>query len=46
MVGSTVLLAAYVGVLFYVMGQKDVYWDLLRAFRRRSSVEEDTLIPA
>ncbi len=44
--GSTVLLAAYVGMLFYVMGQKDVYWDILRGFCRRSSVEEDTLVPA
>lgn len=41
-----VLLSAYLGMLFYVMGQKAVYWDLLRGFRRRSSVEEDTLVPA
>jgi len=41
-----VLLAAYLGMLFYVMGQKAVYWDLLRGFRRNSAVEEDTLVPA
>ncbi len=41
-----VLLAAYLGMLFYVMGQKAVYWDLLRGFRRSSAVEEDTLVPA
>ena len=42
----TVLLVAYLGMLFYVMGQKAVYWDLLRGFRRSSPVEEDTLVPA
>jgi len=41
-----VLLSAYLSMLFYVMGQKAVYWDLLRGFRRSSSVEEDTLVPA
>ena len=46
LMGSTVLLAAYVGMLFYAMGQKDLYWSILRALRRRSPVEEDTLIPA
>src|SRR5215467_6829915 len=33
-----VLLGAYLGMLFYVMGQKEVYWNLLRGFRRSSSV--------
>jgi hypothetical protein len=42
----SVLLSAYLGMLFYVMGQKAVYWDLVRGFRRSSSVEEDTLVPA
>lgn len=41
-----VLLSAYLGMLFYAMGQKAVYWDLLRGFRRSSPVEEDTLVPA
>jgi PST family polysaccharide transporter len=46
MVGATVLLSAYVGMLFYVMGQKAVYCDLLQTLRRRSSVEEKTFVPA
>jgi O-antigen/teichoic acid export membrane protein len=45
-IGSTVLLTSYIGVLFYVMGQKDVYWDILRGIGRRSPVAEDTLAPA
>src|SRR6266705_1085295 len=44
--GTAVLLGAYVGMLFYVMGQKAVYWDLLRGLRRSSSVKEETLVPA
>jgi O-antigen/teichoic acid export membrane protein len=46
LLGTAVLLVAYVCMLFYVMGQKAVYWDLLRGFRRRSSVEETPLVPA
>jgi len=44
--GVAILLGAYVGMLFYVMGQKEVYWDLLRGFKRSSPVEEKTLVPA
>ena len=44
--GVTLLLGVYVGMLFYVMGQKAIYWDLLRGFRRGSPVEEETLVPA
>lgn len=44
--GATVLLGAYVGMLFYVMGQKTVYVNLLQGLSRRSSVEEKTLVPA
>jgi len=44
--GVSVLLGAYVVMLFYVMGQKAVYWDLLRGFLRRAPVEENNLIPA
>jgi len=44
--GVAILLSAYVGMLFYVMGQKAVYWDLLRGFRKSSPVEEETLVPA
>jgi O-antigen/teichoic acid export membrane protein len=34
--GVTLLLGAYVGMLFYVMGQQEIYLDLLRGLRRRS----------
>jgi len=37
--GGAVLLSAYVGVLFYVMGQKTIYLDLLRGFGKRSPIE-------
>jgi O-antigen/teichoic acid export membrane protein len=46
LLGATVLLVAYVLMLFYAMGQKDVYWDLLRGLKKRSSVEETPLVPA
>jgi PST family polysaccharide transporter len=46
LLGATVLLGAYVGMLFYAMGQKAVYWDLLQGLRRGSSVEEKNLVPA
>lgn len=42
--GVAVLLCAYVGMLFYAMGQKTVYWDLLGALKRRAAVEEETLV--
>jgi PST family polysaccharide transporter len=38
--GTIVLLVVYVGMLFYVMGQKTVYWDLLQGLRKRSLVGE------
>jgi O-antigen/teichoic acid export membrane protein len=38
--GLTVLLATYVGMLFYVMGQKPLYSNLLQGLRRRSPVED------
>jgi len=44
--GGTVLLAAYVGMLLYVMGQKAFYVDLIRGLRRRPAVESTTMIPA
>ncbi|HWZ81704.1 MAG TPA: lipopolysaccharide biosynthesis protein [Terriglobales bacterium] len=43
--GVVILLAVYVGILLYVMGQKLFYLDLLRAFRKRSSPEEEVLVP-
>lgn len=42
--GVAVLLCVYVGMLFYAMGQKKVYWDLLGALKRRAAVEEETLV--
>jgi PST family polysaccharide transporter len=44
--GFSVLLIAYVGVLFFVMGQKAVYVDILQKLRGRSPLEEKTLVPA
>lgn len=43
---TAVLAAAYLLMLFYVMGQKAVYWDLLRGLKGSPSVEEKSLIPA
>src|SRR5215472_7236384 len=43
--GVMVLLGAYSGMLFYVMGQKSLYLDLLQGLKKRSKVEED-LVPA
>jgi O-antigen/teichoic acid export membrane protein len=37
-VGVSILLAAYTGMLLYVMGQKAFYLDLLRQLTKRSSV--------
>ena len=45
--GITILFGTYIGMLFYVMGQKTFYSDLLRGLlSRRSSLEEKTLVPA
>lgn len=43
--GGSVLLSAYVGILFYVMGQKSVYLNLLRDIRGRSLVQEKSFVP-
>ena len=45
-IAGVVLLAVYVGMLFYVMGQKALYLDILRGFRKRASTEEPALAPA
>ncbi len=42
---SAALLAIYLGMLLFVMGQKFFYLDLLRGIRRRSSVDEEILAP-
>jgi O-antigen/teichoic acid export membrane protein len=44
--GLTVLLCVYAGMLLYVMDQKTFYFDLLRGLGRRSSVEQDVFVPA
>ena len=45
-IAGAVLLAVYVGMLFYVMGQKKFYLDVLQGFRKRPSLEEKALAPA
>jgi len=45
-IAGAVLLAVYVGMLFYVMRQKALYMDVLKGFRKRPSVEENVLAPA
>ena len=39
-VGILVLVATYVGMLFYVMGQKTLYFNLLQGLRRRPRVDD------
>jgi PST family polysaccharide transporter len=46
LLGVALVLAGYLGMLLYIMGQKLFYLDLLRAFRRRSSLEEKVLVSA
>src|SRR4029077_4287377 len=41
--GGTVLFSAYLATLLYVMGQKALYLDLIRGFRRRSVVTDEVL---
>ncbi len=42
--GVALVLAGYLGMLLYVMGQKLFYLDLLRGFRRPPSVEEELVV--
>ena len=44
--GVALVLAGYLGMLLYVMGQKLFYMDLLREFTRRPSVDEQLVVPA
>ncbi len=44
--GGTVLLAAYLLMLLYVMGQKAFYLDLVQGLRKRSVVEEPAMASA
>jgi len=45
-IAGIILLAVYVGMLFYVMGQKAFYVNLLKGFRKRAPVEDEVLVPA
>lgn len=40
---SAILMAIYLGMLLFVMGQKQFYLDLLRGFKKASPVEEPVL---
>jgi O-antigen/teichoic acid export membrane protein len=42
--GAIVLIGAYVGMLFYAMGQKALYVDLLRGMSKRSSIDENAMV--
>ena len=46
LLGCSVVLGAYLGMLLYVMGQKAFYLDLLRGLKKRSSVDEGALAAA
>lgn len=41
-----ILFVVYIAMLFYAMGQKTFYLDVLRGFRKRSAVEEKALVSA
>ena len=43
---GSILVIVYTAMLFYAMGQKRFYLDVLRGFRTRSPVEEKVLVPA
>ena len=43
--GATILVAAYLGMLLYVMGQKQVYVDLLRGMTKRPLDRAEGLAP-
>lgn len=45
LIEGSALMAIYVFMLFYVMGQKEFYMGLLRGFRKRSPMEEEVLVP-
>jgi O-antigen/teichoic acid export membrane protein len=42
-IGVTLVFGTYLGMLLFVMGQGPFYLDILRAFVRRSSVQEEVL---
>lgn len=46
LLGSAIMITAYVVMLFYVMGQKRLYLDLIQGLKKRSSPELPSLAPA
>ena len=46
LLGSTIMVIAYTGMLFYVMGQKRLYLDLIQGLKKRSSAELPSLARA
>lgn len=45
LIGSTLFVGVYLGMLLHVMGQKTFYLDLLRGLTSRASVKDDVLVP-
>lgn len=45
-IAGTILMAVYVAMLFYVMGQKTFYLDVLRGFRKPAQADPKVLVPA
>jgi PST family polysaccharide transporter len=43
-IGGSVFVAVYLGMLLYVMGQKSFYLDLIQGLRGRSSAEDPALV--
>jgi PST family polysaccharide transporter len=46
LIGGTIFVSVYVGMLLHVMGQKAFYLDLLRGLISRSSVKDEVLVSA
>ncbi len=44
--GVTLVLAVYLGMLLYVLGQKSFYLETLRGFKNSSSVDEELVVSA
>jgi O-antigen/teichoic acid export membrane protein len=44
--GLTVLFCVYLGMLFYVMGQKSLYLGVFREMLKRATIEEESLVSA
>jgi hypothetical protein len=46
MIAGLVLLVVYGVILFYVVGQRDLYMNVLQGLRKRGLVEEKALVSA